>query len=135
MNDRKLLKAYLTGVDDGKKELQSKIDKYEEMGEIEMETTNIMNDELLTVYSEEKQLLNTLKHEYDLLKLGIDQNKLVLKYSPEYASIKTIKEKEERASMAVNADLKKLLELKNQIRDKELTVEILKLQIDFEYFN
>ena len=91
-----------------------------------------LNEKLLDCYMTETEKLNDLKHEYDLTKLGLEQNKLVLKYSPEFESYKTIKEKEERATLITAEQQKLLIDLKDKVRQQKLIVETLKLQIEYE---
>lgn len=89
-------------------------------------------NELIYTLQEETELLNILKHEHDLLKLNIEQSKIKLKYSDEYKSIKTIKEREERALMECEERLLSLADLKDEIRQQELRVEIAKLEIQYD---
>lgn len=89
--------------------------------------------ELLEIYSDEVETLNKLKFEYDALKKHVELLKLEKKYSNDYFNLyKTIKEKEERAVLDTQDEAFKLINLKNDLRKQELTVELLKIEIKYK---
>ena len=79
----------------------------------------------------EKQELNEMVKTYERDKIDIQLYKIELKYSPEYNKYKTVKEKEERATLEVGEAMLELQLDKLKIDDKRARVEAIKYELDF----
>ena len=90
---------------------------------------NIYEERLLETFEKESRKLNELKHEYEQAKLDLSTRKIDLKYT-KFADIKTIKEREERATLEVKDDADALLLLKKDVSDQQLVVDVVRLEVE-----
>lgn len=87
-------------------------------------------EKLINKYETAKKQLNDLIQVQEAYKLDLNLQKIELKYSAQYDKIKTIKEKEEKATLDTQETHINLINTNRQVNDKKLEVEILKLKID-----
>ena len=87
-------------------------------------------EKLINKYETAKKQLNDLIQVQEAYKLDLNLQKIELKYSAQYDQIKTIKEKEEKATLDTQETHINLINTNRQVNDKKLECEILKLKID-----
>ena len=87
-------------------------------------------EKLITEYETAKKQLNDLIQVQEAYKLDLNLQKIELKYSAQYDKIKTIKKKEEKATLETQDTHINLINTNRQVNDKKLEVEILKMKID-----